>query len=204
MMVRLKTLLDKPRGGAWRSSVRGVSCPVKSGKHLSDPMKTKLNKELCYMAGLTREEHGRNAIGIVTSFQKLESRFIDTCTKVFGIDLNRIHVDRVRDFQHIFFYDSRLWKELENIRKRQVFIFKRQDELAASFIAGMFDSSGHFAKGEMIIKNLTRNDIFMLNNLGIKTRGKEIASKKTLFMLIRKFSSLLEDIQVPGNERDLH
>ena len=31
MKVRLKTLLDKPRGSAWPSSARAVRCPVKSG-----------------------------------------------------------------------------------------------------------------------------------------------------------------------------
>ncbi len=31
MKVRLKTLLNKPRGGAWPSSARAVKCPVKSG-----------------------------------------------------------------------------------------------------------------------------------------------------------------------------
>ena len=31
MKVRLKTLPDKPRGGAWPSPARAVKCPVKSG-----------------------------------------------------------------------------------------------------------------------------------------------------------------------------
>ncbi len=31
MKVRLKTLLDKPRGSAWPPSARAVRCPVKSG-----------------------------------------------------------------------------------------------------------------------------------------------------------------------------
>ncbi len=31
MMVSLKGLPDKPRGGAWPSSARAVRCPVKSG-----------------------------------------------------------------------------------------------------------------------------------------------------------------------------
>ena len=31
MKVSLKGLLDEPRGSAWPSSARGVSCPVKSG-----------------------------------------------------------------------------------------------------------------------------------------------------------------------------
>ena len=31
MMVKLKTLPDKPRGGAWPPSARAVKCPVKSG-----------------------------------------------------------------------------------------------------------------------------------------------------------------------------
>ncbi len=31
MKVRLKALLDKPRGSAWPSSARAVRCPVKSG-----------------------------------------------------------------------------------------------------------------------------------------------------------------------------
>ena len=31
MKVRLKVLLDEPRGGAWPPSARAVRCPVKSG-----------------------------------------------------------------------------------------------------------------------------------------------------------------------------
>ncbi len=31
MKVRLKVLLNKPRGGAWPSSARAVRCPAKSG-----------------------------------------------------------------------------------------------------------------------------------------------------------------------------
>ncbi len=31
MKVRLKVLLNKPRGGAWPPSARAVKCPVKSG-----------------------------------------------------------------------------------------------------------------------------------------------------------------------------
>ncbi len=31
MKVRLKVLLDKPRGSAWPPSARAVRCPVKSG-----------------------------------------------------------------------------------------------------------------------------------------------------------------------------
>ncbi len=31
MKVRLKTLLDKPRGGAWPPPARAARCPVKSG-----------------------------------------------------------------------------------------------------------------------------------------------------------------------------
>ncbi len=31
MTVRLKVLLDEPRGGAWPPSARAVRCPVKSG-----------------------------------------------------------------------------------------------------------------------------------------------------------------------------
>ena len=31
MKVRLKTLLDEPRGSAWPPSARAVRCPVKSG-----------------------------------------------------------------------------------------------------------------------------------------------------------------------------
>ncbi len=31
MMVRLTTLPDEPRGGAWPSPVRAVRCPVNSG-----------------------------------------------------------------------------------------------------------------------------------------------------------------------------
>ena len=47
MKVRLKVLPNKPRGGAWPSSVRAVRCPVKSGNE-QDPC---LHLLACFVNG---------------------------------------------------------------------------------------------------------------------------------------------------------
>ena len=60
MKVRLKILPDEPRGSAWRSSARGVNCPVKSGKLASGKMakKLELNPDISYMLGLHMQQAG--------------------------------------------------------------------------------------------------------------------------------------------------
>ncbi len=49
MKVRLKTLLDEPRGSAWPPSARAVRCPVKSGNER--------DLYLQLLTAITRTEH---------------------------------------------------------------------------------------------------------------------------------------------------
>lgn len=55
MKVRLKTLLEEPRGVAWPSSARGVNCPVKSGNE-RDPclLLLTISPEMVHTIGTAR------------------------------------------------------------------------------------------------------------------------------------------------------
>ncbi len=52
MKVRLKTLLDEPRGTAWPSSARAVRCPVKSGNERD--LRLQLLTTACWIEHIVR------------------------------------------------------------------------------------------------------------------------------------------------------
>ncbi len=55
MKVRLKALLDKPRGSAWPSSARAVRCPVKSGNERDLYLQLLTNYVIEHIVGTARE-----------------------------------------------------------------------------------------------------------------------------------------------------
>jgi len=204
MKVRLKTLLDKPRGGAWRSSVRGVNCPVKSGKQPSGAMRIKLKPEICYVAGIySKVDSSSSKIELRTESSAVEERFIEIAIKSLGILPERVIAEGTRK-RNIYFYHSKMAKQLRYIISNETRLFKKRDANAASFVAGMFDAAGRVSNGMLSIEGLTGSDQVMLENLGIYTEGKRIRNISSFITLIHGFSVLLEHIQLPGNERDPH
>ena len=201
MMVRLKTLPDEPRGGAWRSSVRGVNSPVKSGMLSCDSMKTMLKPKICYMVGLFSKSLGENnAIGIRTNLKDVEERFIEIAVKELSIEPSKI-LFRDRD---VFFYHSRIYKQFLDIVKREARIFRTENELSKSYVAGLFDGAGSIKRSGVYIKGMNPSDELMLEELGIHTNGGRVLNISKFFMLINGYSILLEITRLPGYERDSH
>ncbi len=78
MKVRLKTLLNKPRGGAWPSSARAVKCPVKSGNerdlHLQLPAALLEDWAHCKDCPGNREEGAGNDRSVCPESSGLHAR----------------------------------------------------------------------------------------------------------------------------------
>ncbi len=59
MKVRLKTLLDEPRGSAWPPSARAVRCPVKSGNERDLRAQLLTSRKMIEHIVRTARENGR-------------------------------------------------------------------------------------------------------------------------------------------------
>ncbi len=55
MKVRLKVLLDEPRGSAWPPSARAVKCPVKSGNERDLCLQLQLTFGIKHIVGTASE-----------------------------------------------------------------------------------------------------------------------------------------------------
>ena len=198
MKVRLKTLLDKPRGGAWRSSARGVNCPVKSGKRSSDAMKQKLGREIYYIAGMQRAWKGsKHSVGICSSSEEIKQRFAEIAIKALGVKSEKIIVEG----NCIFFYHSRIEKQLQRIIRNRTKIFSKPGESAYSYIAGIVDATGKITRNSIRL-SLDTGDELVLERMGIHTKQGYVLNLSNFFMLIKPYSLLLSSIRTPGNERD--
>ncbi len=198
MKVRLKTLPDEPRGGAWRSSVRGVNCPVKSGKQLSDAMKAKLSKEFCYLAGLSRlSKEEKSKVSAKSEIKEIIERFVEIAVKL-GVEPRKIVVEE----NETFFYHSKIARQIRKIRENEIKVFRHRNELSSSYIAGIFDARGSIRSKSVEISSMKPSEAIMLENLGMHVRGNRIANISEFIMLIKGYSLRIELIQLPGNERD--
>ncbi len=78
MKVRLKTLLNKPRGGAWPSSARAVKCPVKSGNerdlHSQLPSALIVDRAQCEDCLGNKEEGAGNGRSVCPESSGLHAR----------------------------------------------------------------------------------------------------------------------------------
>lgn len=162
-------------------------------------MKPKLTSSLCYMAGLQSKAHEeRSAVGVYTGLESLEQRFIEIAIKELGIEPNRIVIrDAGGGMRHILFYHSRIAKRLREIVDKSDRIFKRRNELAGAYVAGMFDAAGHKDARGLYIKKIEPKDAVLLQNLEIYTRGNRITNAGSFMELARGFSLLLKAFNLP-------
>ncbi len=168
-------------------------------------MNAKLIPEISYLAGLTcKGRFGKNVVGIETRSDKLEKRFIEICINHTGVMPEKIRTDVGGYGKIVYTYNSRLSKELAKIADREVYIFKSRDARSAGYVAGLFDSFGRVAKGNLYIHNMSAADQIMLGNLDIHTRGERITGISSLMALIEGISIRTSSIRMPGNERDPH
>jgi hypothetical protein len=156
-------------------------------------MKTKLTPNTCYIAGLVSKsyETEKSLVGIRTSVDEIEQRFIEIAVKDFGIEPQRILIQEVGEHRHVFFYHSRVSKQLKDIVSRETHMFKKKDNLSSSYVAGMFDGAGHVTRTTITINPLSPSDVFMLENLGVHTKGNAIMNISSFIALIKGYSLLL-------------
>ncbi len=154
-------------------------------------MKVKLKPKICYMAGLSTLPIERNAVGVETSFKEIEEQFIELALNVFHIEPSKIVIEEKENKCLVYFYHSRIARQLAEIRDREDRIFRVPSELSRSYVAGIFDSRGRRSAGGITIRALSPKDDVMLANLGIHTRNGSIMNISALLSFIEEYSLLL-------------
>lgn len=152
-------------------------------------MTIKLTASACYMAGLMNRTTEKGRVGISTGKSAIEERFLEIAVKKLKVDPTKITItEGTAGMRNIHFYHSRIAKELREIREKELFLFKRINEFSRSYVAGMFDSSGHLQKGSITINGLSPKDRLMLENLGIRTLDRRIVNPGLLLDVIKGYS----------------
>lgn len=161
-------------------------------------MEAKLTPNICYMAGLFSKgpKSQKNFVSINSSIQELRDRFVEIAVNNLGVMPNKIIFGSNSDVKSVGFFHSRVAKRLIDIAKREVYVFKADNELSRSYIAGMFDASGHFGPRAIEIRHINANDAIMLQNLGIHSRGDKILNISRLMELIMGRSLVLSKFNV--------
>lgn len=162
-------------------------------------MKTKLTPAICYMAGLqSKSNEERSAVGISTGLPSIEQKFVEIAIKDLKIQPNRIIIEEIGGgMRHVFFYHSRVCKQLKDICNSSDKIFKHKNELSRAYVAGMFDAAGHKDSQGLYMKKIEPKDAVLLQNLEIYTKGNRIMNMSSFIELIKGFSLLLKALRFP-------
>lgn len=145
------------------------------------------------MAGLqSKSNEERSAVGVSTGLDSIEQKFIEIAINDLGIKPNRIVIEEIGGgMRHVLFYHSRVCKQLKDICESSEKIFKRRNELASAYVAGMFDAAGHKDSQGLYMKKIEPKDAILLQNLEIYTKGNRIMNMTSFMTLIKGFSLLL-------------
>ncbi len=166
-------------------------------------MKKKLTPALCYMAGLqSKGNEERSAVGISTGLESVEQKFIEIAVKDLEIEPNRIIIREIGGgMRHVFFYHSRICRQLKEISGKSEKVFKRRNELGAAYVAGMFDAAGHKDSGGLYINKIEPRDAVLLQNLEIYTKGNRIMNMTSFIALIKEFSLVLAAMRLGADSK---
>lgn len=135
-------------------------------------MRFKLTAELCYFVGLSKGNHEpeRSRLGFKTIYDELAEAFIQKAMAL-GVQPNKMMIEKQEDYTHIYFYHSKLARIVREVLDEREALPKKNIELAISFAAGLFDSSGHTANGHVFIRRMDKRDALTLELMGIHTSG---------------------------------
>lgn len=160
-------------------------------------MKLKLTANVCYLAGLYGKNRSekRNAVGIDTSMKEIEQRFVEIALKDLGIGPEKILIEDREHHRRVSFFHSQVAKQLGRIVERESIIFKRKNDLAAGYVAGLFDAAGHVSAQGVTINGLTAGDQLMLDNLGVHTNNGRVMNIRALLALIGGRSVLARKLE---------
>lgn len=149
-------------------------------------MKFGLTKDLCYFAGLcARYRHEENSqLGIRTTNHAVIERFVKLALSM-GVGPSKILVEENEKLSHVYFFNSKLARQVKQLREKENYYFRPNSKFAQDYVAGMFDASGHKSSAHITMGNLDNADCFMLENLGIHTKGGVVQNPGALLKLIR-------------------
>ncbi|HUB92430.1 MAG TPA: hypothetical protein VL945_00555, partial [Candidatus Saccharimonadales bacterium] len=159
-----------------------------------------LNPAICYMAGLqSKGNEERSAVGVSTGLESIEQKFIEIAVKDLGIEPNRIIIEEIGGgMRHVFFYHSRICRQLKDICEKSDKMFRRRNELSSAYVAGMFDAAGHKDSQGLYMKKIGPKDAVLLQNLEVYTKGNRIMNMTSFMKLIAGFSLLLGTMRMKG------
>lgn len=157
-------------------------------------MKFKLQPELCYLAGLTSSgSEKNNAVGIVTSIDAIEEKFVKIAIGL-GVEPSKIAFEETDTGRHVYFFHSMIARRLRRISSRSSRFFRMRNELAASYIAGVLDGSGHVERGSVSIRKLSASDRLVLEQMGIHAVNGRVMNISALVDFIGGRSIVAERI----------
>ncbi|MGI0141918.1 MAG: hypothetical protein ACREBF_04715 [Candidatus Micrarchaeales archaeon] len=155
-------------------------------------MSTRLTPELCYIAGIVSKsrQSEKSMVGINTTIDNVIENFVEISLKL-GVDTKKIMIEDVEGVKHVYFYHSKLAKQIREIVEKETRIFKYKNEFSSSYIAGMFDASGKIRNGKLLISGLDKSDQLVLQNLGVHTMGERISNITQFVSLVKGHSILI-------------
>ncbi len=156
-------------------------------------MGSKLTPNVCYMAGLYSKgpKSQKNFVSINSGMQELRDRFVEIAVNDLAVLPNKIVFGSEPENKSVGFFHSRVAKNLLDIISRETYVFKVDNELSRSYLAGMFDASGHFRPGAVEIRHINTNDAIMLQNLGVHSKGDKILNISRFIELVKARSLVL-------------
>ncbi|MCL5239164.1 MAG: hypothetical protein M1286_01675 [Candidatus Marsarchaeota archaeon] len=160
-------------------------------------MRFKPTPELCYLAGLAgrSNEPERSIVGIRTQNDAIEERFIKYLLGQ-GVDTKKIMVVEDGNFRHIYAYHSKLARMIREILDKRAELARKRGDLAASFLAGLFDANGHVTGNVITIRKIEKSDELLLELLGVHTVNAKILNIRSFLSLIGKKSLLAAGISL--------
>jgi hypothetical protein len=154
-------------------------------------MRFKPTRELCYLAGVMDNYRAdeKSYVGLRTKNGETVERFVRYAVAL-GVDTRKIMIEQTGETQHAYFYHSKVARMIRDTLEKRTTLPRRNRELAACLVAGMFDSKGRITDRGVYLGRLDRADALMLENLGVRTRETRILSISVFLALVRKESVL--------------
>jgi hypothetical protein len=172
-------------------------------------MKIKLEPSIAYLVGLWKARKIPIGLGIGTEGDEVLSvLFAQKCAEKLNIPQSNFKFER----GGVFFFHSAYRKYFQDVEEEALYLFRKKNETAASFLAGYFDGAGIIEKDRICFARARDTDQALIERLGFKTvfrSGRLYIVKPMEFIIfVLPFISHLEHKQKldalvqSGNERD--
>jgi len=133
----------------------------------------KINPRIAYFLGLFEYNYSYNLnepiIGIMSRKKEIVEEFISIAINELEIEPNKIIVEHAKEFDKIYFYNSKLKKLIKRVLERKMHIFKYKNEYSANYLKGIYDAAGGIDKKGVYLLNLKNDDMLVMENLGFHT-----------------------------------